>query len=189
MATRVIASGTAARAWMTRCLSIAALICCAGCGDSTGPLDSAAGVLQTDVTFYLARKLEATSTYDRYGFTVVATYFNIRHDTVFLERCRSTSRYPIYAVVLADSTNQGAAYDPPWACGSSGCFVVPPRTTRVDTLNIVGPNSWDGVTGEPFGPMEGTFRLRYNVWWCRGATACKAPTAESTSNAFRVTRE
>jgi hypothetical protein len=64
-------------------------------------------------------------------------------------------------------------------------FEILPGAVRVDTLDVDGPNVFDGRTHEPYGVKEGTFRLYFDVTVARGDGA-PAPDAQRFSNAFVV---
>ena len=58
---------------------------------------------------------------------------------------------------------------------------------RVDTLEISGPNAWDGRTGEPFGVLEGRPRNYYTAHtYADELAAYSLPDEVATSNLFEV---
>ena len=117
--------------------------------------------LQVDGTEYHAACIRGIGADCTRAFTVVARYDNRTAGPLFLSRCSSAARTPMYAVeVIDDTTDSG--YDPVWACvGHDSPIVIAPRTTRVDTLQIEGPHSFDGKTHASIGRLEGDFRLVY----------------------------
>src|SRR5262245_125833 len=82
---------------------------------------------------------------------------------VHLMRCYPHSSHPIYGVEVIGFDHQ-AAYDPVWACvGHDSPTVVGVGATRTDTLELTGPNMWDGYTHIPLGTLAGRFRLGYRL--------------------------
>jgi hypothetical protein len=93
----------------------------------------------------------------------------------------------MYGVEVVDDTAE-AAYDYVWACvGGVSPIVIPPHTTRVDTLRMEGPNTFDGKTHAPTGKLEGEFRLLYDMSSClTGRTKCQLSPTRQRSGPFRV---
>jgi hypothetical protein len=149
----------------------------AACEESSaGPGEQAseelrALTLQTDQVEYTAAPLGDGS----YRFLVVARLTNRTVRPLQLGRCYPHSAYPVYGVEVIDSDQQ-AAYDPMWACvGHGNQIVVGSGATRTDSLQVTGPNIWDGLT--PLGTLTGRFRLVYRVGGSEG---------KITSNDFEV---
>lgn len=171
----------------THRFALCAMLLLAACAqDVTGP-DRAGEPLQTEKVSYEARVVGGSGNYTQYGFTVVATFRNLMDQTVYLGRCYPDSPTPIYGIVAVDTDDDwGAAYSPGWACvGHDQEFAIAPGGTRTDTLHISGPNAWDGHTKEPFGVLEGRFRIIYDVRLCRDC-ATLAPVEMGRSNLFDV---
>lgn len=104
--------------------------------------------------------------YVRCTFVIEATYHNRTDRPVYLYRCYPDTEYPIFGVPTLDKAVK-SAYAPAWACvGHNDHLKVNPGQTRTEVLEVGGPNAFDGVTGEPFGVLEGAFRLFYNVRSC-----------------------
>jgi len=168
------------------------------CTTATDPATLSGGppvtgeALLTDATFYHATYRRGEGSYREYGFGVVARFTNRTSAPVDLGRCLPDSPTPIHGVVLAGaddagSDGTGSAYSGAWACvGHDQPFVVQPGQTRVDTLQIIGPNSFDGRTGQPFGTLVGRMRLVYDVRACRGDGPCEADAEMGRSNEFEV---
>ncbi|MEW5928782.1 MAG: hypothetical protein AB1941_15070 [Gemmatimonadota bacterium] len=174
---------------MSRKLALAALLALAGCGSLLDPgADDAA--LRSDETSYAARHQAGEGWHRRYGFTLVARFENRTGGTVHLDRCYPDWPHPTFAVGLVGAAGSppGSAYDPVWACvGHDSPIVVLPGETRVDTLRILGPSSWDGRTLEPQGAFDGRFRLVYKAsGGCRDHLRCPLSRESSISNAFEV---
>lgn len=167
-----------------------------GCAD-----DCARGVsiddlrfLETDILPFMLTTdrsaYAADCTGDRHvrcTFTVEATYHNRTEAPVYFHRCYPDSEYPIFDVhTLARAAE--SAYSPNWACvGHDDHIKVDPGETRVDVLEVTGPNNFDGVTGEPFGITEGVFRLIYDAYPCAEEGSCdRLPEAQRVSALFRV---
>lgn len=119
-------------------------------------------------------------------FTLVMTYTNRTDATVYFDHCDIDSTYPIYFV--RGLTQAESAYAGAWGCtGHDRLLEVLPGEKRVDTLQISGPNAWDGRTGEPFGALEGRLQLLYETYTCAGELEpCDLPRETATSNVFTV---
>lgn len=104
---------------------------------------------------------------------VATTYANHTATDAGLERCDQRLPYPIYDLeLLAPRDTEGSAYAVAWACvGGVPPFVVPAGGTRVDTITLTGPATYDNARQRYTGALEGTFTLSYG-----GAT----------SNAFAI---
>ena len=151
-------------------------------------LAQASPSLQVDQTEYRAACVPGKGGACTYIFKLVARYHNPTADTLYISRCMPSDPTPEYGIVpVADST-EDAAYDPIWACvGHDRPVVVAPHATRLDTLQIEGPNSWDGKTNAPLGVFEGEFKLIYKVSQCwLGRRNCRILPDEQRSQAFRV---
>ena len=144
--------------------------------------------LHVDRPQYEARCIDGKGADCTYGFTVIASYMNRTTDTLFISRCMPNDPTPEYGVEALDDTAEDAAYDPVWACvGHDHPIVVAPRTERVDTLRLDGPNVLDGKTYAPMGRFEGQFRLIYKVGRCwHGRGECNVFPAQERSEPFLV---
>lgn len=144
-------------------------------------------LIQTDQVEYLSEVVGGEGHYTRYAFIVVARFRNETGHTLSLSRCEPDSPTPLYGIeALGAEDGVPAGYSPFWACvGHDAPLRVEPGETRVDTLRIEGPNSWNGLTGEPRGVLEGLFRLHYLT----ECAECPDKTSGGLylSNAFRVT--
>ena len=129
----------------------------------------------------IGRKTEGCS----YGFTLIARFENQTADTIYLSRCRPRDVTPRYSVETIGDTTEVAAYAKVWACvGHYFPIVAAPWTSRVDTLQLEGPQVYERSSA-PIGRLEGTFRLAYWVSRCRS----EQPTCQlqlRRSGAFRV---
>ena len=153
-------------------------------------LAQASPSLQLDKTEYRAVCVRAIADACTYRFQVVARYHNPTTDTLYLSRCLPGDTTPEYGIgieAVTEST-EDTAYDPIWACGEHDFpVVVAPNGTRVDTLQLVAPNSFDGKTHAPLGIFEGELRLIYYVSHCfRGRQKCQRLPEGERSQAFRV---
>ncbi len=139
---------------------------------------------QTDRPSYTAEYLGGAGTYRTYGFTVVSTLRNISGRTLYLQR------FPRYSVQLLDGQNgEGNAYETYYSLlAPENPWPFLPDEVRTDTIHISGPNRWSGDTGQPYGTLEGTFRLRYWLGTCPDPDvfACLAPDSLVVSNPFSV---
>lgn len=142
--------------------------------------------ITTDKNAYVARCMD--DGFLSCTFTLEATYYNRTDRPVYLYRCYPDSEYPIYGVPTSDESAE-SAYDPIWGCvGHDDQIRVDPGETRTDVLEVRGPNSFDGVTGEPFGVVEGAFQLRYDARPCGGEGNCDSlPEVQRLSAPFKVT--
>lgn len=123
------------------------------------------GVFTTNSTSYEARLVD--SVYRVYRFTVITRYTNTTSSTLYLERCYPTSPIPIYGVLLVSPADSVSAYSPAWACvGHEHQIGVPAGATRVDTLELTGPNAFDSHTFVGLGVLEGTMRLGFSPMTC-----------------------
>lgn len=173
---------------MHRTSRLAALLALAGCASVLDPVaeDTA---LATDQASYVARYQGGEGSYRQYGFTIVARFQNRTGEPVYLDRCYPDTPVPIYGVEFVDGAGgaRESGFDPIWACvGHESQVVVRPGDTRVDTLRIHGPNSWDGRTGVPSGTLEGSFRLVYQAGSCREVFRCFLPREARSSSVFEV---
>ncbi len=144
--------------------------------------------LLLDKTKYRAVCVRGIADACTYRFQVVARYRNPTADTLYLSRCLPTDTTPEYGIETLTDSTQDAAYDPIWACvGHDFPVVVAPNATRVDTLQVEGPNSFDGKTNAPLGIFEGEFRVIYKVSHClRGRQKCQRLPEGERSQTFRV---
>lgn len=165
---------------MTRA-TLAGLVALAACAsDATGP--GGLSIL-TDRSAYEAEYLAGGDGRTIYGFTVVAELRNTTRGTVHLERCSPSATTPIWGIASVDEgVRPGWGYA--WACVGTTTIAMSPGESRTDTLRVIGPTSYDGVTKEPLGVLEGSFRLVYAMRPCAGS--CSSDWTLG-SNAFRVT--
>jgi hypothetical protein len=174
------------RFWATVAIAAAALL--ASCSspaepsfDDLGPVP--AGAFTTDATGYLAHRLPGSL--PRYQFRIISRFENQGTSTVYLGRCFPRSPQPLFSVVATTSVESG--YSQVWACvGHDQQFAVRAGETRVDTLLVEGPNTFQGGTNTPLGMTEGDFRLYFDVRLAAGDGAPSAPDGIKLSNAFRV---
>jgi hypothetical protein len=142
------------------------------------------GAFTTDATGYVAVRIPGQP---RYRFTVITRYENRGVVTLYLGRCFPNSPQPLFGAALATPGTGESAYATIWACvGHDKQFAIEPGEVRLDTLQVEGPNSFDGRTHEPFGVTEGDFRLYFDVRLNAGDGGPDAPDALKLSNAFRV---
>lgn len=132
--------------------------------------------LTVDASSYVAVPQASLSEQGIYEFTVVARFRNTGIVDVHLDRCTPNSPHPLFAVMLRSSdTRESSAYNAGWACvGHNNPIVVSPNETRVDTLAVYGPTSWDGQTQKPSGEMQGTFQLMYIGDACNASDGCRS---------------
>ena len=93
-------------------------------------------------------------------FKVALIYTNQTEVTIYFDHCYPDDTYPIYFV--GGLTQEESAYSGAWGCTGHDRFVkVLAGKQRVDMLMLRGPNSWDGVTGKPYGLLEGRLQIHY----------------------------
>ncbi|MEX0599313.1 MAG: hypothetical protein WD205_01645 [Rhodothermales bacterium] len=159
-----------------------------GCSllDDSSPTSSTVR-LEVEQNDYVAER-EIDGPRARYGFDLVVHLYNESPHTLYLQRCRPDTPYPIYAVKPVETENaHDAAYNAVWACPGNGHpFVVRPGMTRTDTLHLSGPNGWLGGTIRHQGIMEGRFRLRYSIGTCLSAADCPLDNSVQRSDVFDV---
>jgi hypothetical protein len=155
----------------------------------TAPLERGGGeFLTTDATAYAATQIGGDPRYARYSFTVVATITNRTVAPMYLDRCYPNSQAPIYGVELVGRSGE-AAYDPIWACGGHDQRLrLMPGESRVDTLQLSGPNAFPHGGGTGHGAITGRMRLRYALQGCAGEAECRLPADAGLSNVFEVRR-
>jgi hypothetical protein len=136
-------------------------LACLGCESSDLTGADAGLEITTDATNYVAELVPGSAPYAQYSFRVIVRTTNRSPSVVGLGRCWPSSRTPIYSVAThADSRDKLAAYNPIWACvGGHTPLMIWPGGTRVDTLFVRGPNSFDGVTGQGFGETTGLMSI------------------------------
>jgi hypothetical protein len=168
-------------------LGLSAALSASACADVFKP-EPGGGALTTDRPEYVARYVGGSGTLSSYGFTVVARFENPTDSTIYLQRCNRGRPGPIYYVALVNAPRSSeSAYLPNWACvGPDIQFAVAPGAVRFDTLELLGPNAWNGYTGQPLGIFEGIMRIGYDLRGrgCPDDVFCRDLEA---SNTFRVT--
>jgi hypothetical protein len=181
-------------------MSYARLLVAAACWIPTLALDagssSAAGTvrrraaLTTDSTAYTAHSTNRHNNALVYSFRVIARFENRTDKPLYLGRCSPKSAQPTYAVIAVRRLIGRAgypAYSSIWACGGHDSpIAVAPGAVRIDTLQLRGPNSFDASTNRSDDAVEGRFRLRYFVEFCRAVIGCDRPITKQLSNPFRV---
>lgn len=121
-------------------------------------------------------------------FTLELTYTNQTDATIYFDHCDPDSTSPIYFVGAL--TEEESAYSSAWGCVGFDERVVKVEAgeQRTDTLELRGPNSWDGVTGKPFGLFGGRLQIYYEAHSCASeGDPCGLPQETATSNVFTVT--
>jgi hypothetical protein len=84
--------------------------------------------------------------------------------------------------------SQRSGYDMAWACvGGVPPAVVLPGEERTDTLRIMGPSAYDGITHEPLGVLQGRFQIGYDTQGCASSDpSCSLAGSYIRSNVFDV---
>ena len=180
--------------WTRRGLVIAvgALVLLTGCASGLEPQPVEVrdpfptdGSLRTDNHTYTA-SCKGEGYAKTCTFTLTMSYTNKTNGTVYFNHCYPDDTFPIYFV--GGLTEEESAYSGAWGCTGHDRFVkVLAEEQRVDTLRISGPNAWDGVTGEPFGLLEGHLQIFYEAFSCSNELdPCELPREAATSNVFTV---
>lgn len=143
------------------------------------------GLLKTDQDVYTT-DCQGEGYTKQCMFTLVTTYTNSTDGTIYFDHCYPDDTYPIYSI--RGLMKEESAYSGAWACvGHDRSVKVLAGEKRVDTLEISGPNAWDGRTGEPFGVLEGRLQVSYTAYTCADEDeACALPDEVATSNLFEV---
>jgi hypothetical protein len=178
-----------------------AILATAGCSASAvldpdaklalGVGEEADGSFTTDSLTYHAREVEELWPGVKvYGFRVVTRYTNPTSAPIYLWTCYPDSPRPMYSVVGAgQATSNGIAYNGAWACvGHDRPIRVDPGATRVDTIQVRGPNAFEGGTNRPIDDvLEGRFRIMFAAQSCRTEGDCRiGADALTRSNEFTV---
>ena len=66
-------------------------------------------VLRTDRDDYLANPEKPVDKQRIYGFTLIARFENRTQEPVYLDRCYPNSPYPMYAILMADESEEHIA--------------------------------------------------------------------------------
>lgn len=147
--------------------------------------------LRTDSLAYSAIHKHGEGSFRTYGFRAIVRFTNRKQVPLYLANCFPTDPTPMYGVSLVDAGSDadswGSIFNRAWGCvGHNQQLQVLPGATRTDTLDLRGPNAFDGATSRPFGTFDGRVRIGYLVQTCRGDGACLLPLDESWSNEFDV---
>jgi urease beta subunit len=134
------------------------------CADE--PLATRGGsvTLVTDARFYTALRTGDVIPTDRFEMDIVVALANMTDRSVTLQACGSEGSSPRFAVSMAAIPNDwSAAYESAFSCGSASSMTLEPGESRVDRVVLSGPRTYDAVTGEALGDLEGEMRLVYYV--------------------------
>jgi hypothetical protein len=173
-------------------IALAALMACGASvptsGDVTADQEGQV-MLRTDRATYQASLVGDEGSHGRYAITLAAQLSNGLSVPLYLQRCYPDTPFPLYGVVNAEEGRE-AAYNPFWACvGHGEPIVLSAGKTRTDSLQVLGPNAWDGHTNMPLGDLVGRFRLSYEIGTCRRVVTCELPGGAIESNEFEVRLE
>jgi len=128
-------------------LGLSALV--ASCSSSTAPGDLGPvpnGAFTTDAPGCVAYSLPGEPF--RYRFRIISRFENRGTSTLYLGRCYPNSPQPLFTVESA--TNVASGYAISWACvGPDRQFAIRSGEVRIDTLEIEGPNAFQGGTNIP----------------------------------------
>ena len=181
----------------TSALVVLAVLGCGG-SSSLAPDGSATlglegrpeGSFTTDSVAYTARLIqEPWSGVRIYGFTLVTRFTNPTQAPLYLWTCHPDAAPPVYSILAPDGVFDGVAYNMAWACvGHDRPIRVDPGATRTDTINVRGPNRFDGITHQQIDHIvEGKFQLQFAVQSCRTEGDCAIRDhALTRSNEFTV---
>lgn len=133
--------------------------------------------LVTDASFYTAQATAVVGNAQRYEMEIVVAIANNTDREITLQACEDEGNSPRFAVSMAAIPNDwSAAYENAWACATASTLTLAIGESRVDRIVLNGPRTYDAVTGNPIGDLEGAMRL---VYYVDGRTLW--------SNAFTVT--
>lgn len=174
----------------TRCIAMIV-----GCGLAVGSCTSTEpirdlgpvpdGPFNTDASGYVAQRVPGSDF--QFHFKLIARFQNRGLVPLYLGRCLPNSPGPIFGVVASHPSTDDSGYDQFWGCvGHDQQFEVLPGASRIDTLDVRGPNSVNGLTHVPIGRTEGEFRLYFEVNLTRGDGGTPASESLRLSNAFVV---
>jgi hypothetical protein len=136
----------------------------AGCAES--PLTTRGGsvTLVTDARFYTALRTGEVMPTDRFEMDLVVALSNMSDHAISLQSCGTEGNSPRFAVSMAAIPNDwSAAYESAFFCGSASSMTLAPGESRVDRIVLSGPRTFDAVTGQALGDLEGEMRLVYYV--------------------------
>jgi hypothetical protein len=139
--------------------------------------------LQLDRDTYVAVPVD---TFGRYAFRLVVQYQNGTSTPIYFGLCKPGDSQPNYEVTTTDGTSR-SGYEAPWACTGVSPLQFAPGARRTDSLLILGPNVYNGITHEPLGVLAGSFRLEYETYRCaEGTPECVRPGPRVASAPFLV---
>lgn len=134
------------------------------CADTPLARRGGSVTLVTDASFYTALRTGDVVPTDRFEMDIVVALANMSDRDISLQSCGGEGRTPRFAVSMAAIPNDwSAAYESAWACGSASSMTLAPGESRVDRIVLSGPRTFDAVTGEAIGDLEGAMRLVYYV--------------------------
>lgn len=129
--------------------------------------DAALGVpgrvrLETNAPDYRAEPGAIVGGRQQYVIEMVAAISNDTDRMIELQSCADADNAPRFAVSMAATVNDwAAAYENISACANPSRLVLAVGESRVDRIELIGPRSFDALTGDPLGNLEGWMRLAY----------------------------
>lgn len=124
--------------------------------------------LVTGASDYVALREGAVGTPQRYIIVIVAAVTNNTDAPITLQSCADADNTPRFAVSMAAIRNDfSSAYENAWSCRTPSYIELAVGESRVDRIELIGPRSFDALTGEALGDLEGQMRL---VYYANGLT-------------------
>ena len=135
-----------------------------GCREQVlGP--SGAVLLETNASMYVALRTPDLGPGNQFSMEMVVAVTNGTAGPVTLQGCADNAQgTPRFAVSMAATRNDWApAYEDVTGCLAPMTITLAVGESRVDRIVLSAPRLFDGVTGTPFGTLEGRMRLVYFV--------------------------
>lgn len=140
-----------------------ALVAASACTDaSMAPVGEV--TLRTDAPAYVALQDASPSFPTRYSLAMGVAITNNTGGPIALQACEESGGTPRFAVSMAAIPNDwGSAYENAWSCAQPYTLVLEVGQSRVDRIELVAPRTFDALTGEALGILEGQMRVVYFV--------------------------
>lgn len=126
---------------------------------------SGAVSLETNASAYVALRTPTGDPGNQFSMEMVVAVSNGTAGPVTLQGCADNADgTPRFALSMAATKNDWApAYEDVNGCRTPIIITLAVGESRVDRIVLAAPRLFDGVTGEPFGTLEGRMRLVYFV--------------------------
>lgn len=126
---------------------------------------SGAVLLETNASMYVALRTPDLGPGNQFSMEMVVAVTNGTTGPVSLQGCVDNAQgTPRFALSMAATRNDWApAYEDVTGCLAPTTITLAVGESRVDRIVLAAPRLFDGVTGAPFGTLEGRMRLAYFV--------------------------